>query len=90
MVLIDVPWDLTLQDAKEKYEFTITEYRIQNNTYDPSKPELFQFNEKEWLDYHQFKINKKKLSSDKLDKIGERIDELRKENFVSHILERNY
>ena len=90
MAIVDVPWELTLQDAKEKSEFTIAEYRKQNNTYDPSKPELFQFNEKEWLNYHQFKINRKKLSNDKLDKIGERINELRKENFISHILEKNY
>ncbi len=88
--IIDIPWEMTIQDGKEKYEYVIKEYRILNKTYEPNNPENLKFNERKWLKYHQHKVNLKKVSNDTPDNIGRCILKFRESNFISHIFEENY
>ena len=74
----------------KKYEFVIKEYRIHNESYDPNNFGNLKYNEQEWLKYYQHKINLKKRSKEELDKIAKKILEIRRDNFVSNIFERNY
>jgi len=86
----DVPWELTIKDGMEKYEFVIKDYRKINNTYDPNNLDNLKFNEVEWLKYHQIKVNQKTLANELLDEVAKKILSIRKENFISNILEANY
>ncbi len=88
--IIDVPWETTIHDGKEKYEFVIKEYRIINKTYNPNDPSNLKFNEDEWIRYSQRKINLKSLAKEELDDVAIQIQKLRKKDFVSHIFEKNY
>ena len=88
--IVDIPWEMTLKDAKEKYEYVIKEYRKLNNSYDPNQPELFKFHEEVWFNYSHNKINLKRRSKGKIDEIHEQILSLRQEDFVSHIFEKKY
>lgn len=92
---VDVPWEMTIQDAKEKYEFINQEYeRIRHEKldeiYDPNNLRYSKFNEKKWLDYYIRKINLNKLVDEEIDDVGKQILNLRRENFVSNILETKY
>ena len=90
LAIMDVPWDLTIQDEREKHDFFIKELRILNNTYNPNDPDNLKFNEAEWISYMQRKVDNKKLSNEKLDDLGEEILKLRRDDFCSHIYEKNY
>jgi hypothetical protein len=92
---IDVPWEMTTKDAKEKFEFVNQEYeRIRheklNKTYDSNNLNNLKFNKKKWFEYYIQKINFFTLSNEELDDVGKCILKLRKESFVSNILEKNY
>ena len=86
----DVSWEYTLQDAKEKFENVIEEYRKKNNTFNPKDLRNMKYQKDTWLKNHQRKINRKRTSNEKIDEIGEKILSLRKDNFISHIFEKNY
>lgn len=89
--ILDIPWEMTLQDEKEKYDFTIKEKRILNNTFDPSNKENLKFNEKVLIEHTQTKINSKKLvKKPLLDDVRNKIMEIHREDFVSTIYEKNY
>ena len=44
--IVDIFGEFTIDDAREKYEFTIKELMILNNSYDPLNAEKLKFNEK--------------------------------------------
>ncbi len=90
----DVPWEIMIQDAREKYEFTVKQYdliRSRFKSYNPNDSmNNPKFNRKVWMNYMQQKVNNKKLSKEKMDALGKQIQKLRKKDFVSHIFEKNY
>lgn len=79
----DIFGEFTLQDVREKYEYTIKELRMLNNTYDPDNLETLKFDKDVWVNYMMNKFSQKKKSKLKFDFIGERILEIRKKDFVS-------
>lgn len=92
----DVPWEMTIQDANEKYELFIREHKMreiklkqEQKSFNIDSQNL-KFNEKKWLQYMQIKLNLKQLSKEKLDQVGEQILKLRQENFISKILIKEY
>ena len=86
----DVFGELTIQDIKEKQEYTLKELYILNKMYDPNNPELLKFNEKLFLNHIQRKFNVKKILNEPIDEIGKEILKMRKEEFISNIIEKNY
>jgi len=86
----DVQWDLTLKDEEQKYAFFIKELRILNGTYDPNDPDNLKFDKEEFISYMQRKINNKKVSKERIDEIGEKLLNLRKNDFCSKMYEENY
>ena len=86
----DISWEYTIQDAKEKYNFTIEELAKINNTYDPNNLDNLKFNEVEWIKYYQMKVNQKTLANELLDEVAKKILSIRKDNFISNILEAKY
>jgi len=88
--IVDVIGEFSLKDAEEKYEFTISEllkltksdrYTNQNNV---------KFNKKEFLDYHQNKINNKIASTEKIDEVGQMIIKNSQPNYISNLFKKNY
>ncbi|GAH12126.1 unnamed protein product, partial [marine sediment metagenome] len=61
-----------------------------SNSYDPLNTEKLKFNESFWINYMQKKFNEKRISKQSIDELGKLVLKLRKESFISNIIERNY
>lgn len=85
--IIDILADLTIKDAKEKWDLTINELRKLSPTEDLEKNK---FNQKIFSDYLQNKTNQKQISNDGLDLTGKMILNNFRENFISQKLLENY
>lgn len=79
IALIDPIGELTMDDLKEKHCFTIGELSKLN------KNSQFIFDEDRYLNYAIAKMKSKRVSNDQLCKIGKKIVERSKENFLSNI-----
>lgn len=88
--IVDVLGEFTLENAKEKYEFTIEELRKLNKTFNPNDRSNLIFNKEKFLKYHLNKINKKIKSTEKLDKTGKEFLKNTRPNFLSHFYRKNY
>jgi len=88
--IVDIFGEFTIDDAREKHEFTIKELMILSNSYDPLNTEKLKFNESFWINYMQKKFNEKRISKQSIDELGKLVLKLRKESFISNIIERNY
>ena len=80
----------TLQDAEEKYNFTIKELKILTNTYNPNNPDELVFNKSVWSNYMERKFSLKKKSKKKIDIFERELLELRRDDFISHIFEKKF
>ena len=88
--IIDVPFEITLLDIKEKYEFVRKTYERIELINDPVFLERITFNQNKWMNYMQNKINEKKISKQEIDETGKQILKLRKDYFLSNYFEKNY
>lgn len=88
--IVDILEEFTIEDAQNKYEFTIKELRKMNRTYNPADISNLIFNKDEYLLYCLNKINMKYKSEESLDETGKKILVNSGTNFVSSYLHENY
>ncbi len=88
--IVDVLGEHTLQDAQAKYEYTIKEHRKLNGTYNPNDASNLVFNPGEYFRYNLGKINRKRISQDKLDEFGTEIFNRSRPDFVSRKFRAEY
>lgn len=88
--IVDVLGEHTIQDAKDKFEYTIKEHRKLNKTYNPNDTSNLIFRPDVYFQYNMGKINLKSISKENLDELGAEIFNRSRPDFVSHKFRSEY
>jgi hypothetical protein len=86
--IVDVPFEMTMQDLREKNDFTknYADLRAINGEVSEYTP----FDEQERIEYYSRKMNKKIISKAKLDEYGILVSQATRPEYISQILLKNY